>query len=149
MASISFARNRPDGRVAVGSFAVDLGCLGVKFALANHSISTAQYYERFVHGAATKQVPCDPAFAVKLIVGAVEYAEELGFGPDPDYYYSREIFGDIDPASCQETIEYGQNGKPFYFAGPYDDAKKIVNHLARKLGPGGFDYVVMLDSSDE
>ncbi|MCI0489563.1 MAG: hypothetical protein L0229_23480 [Blastocatellia bacterium] len=149
MASISIARNRPDGRVAVGAFAVDLGCLGVKSALANDSISTAQYYERFVHGAATKQAPCDPAFAVKLILGAVEYAEELGIGPDPDYYYSREIFGDIDPASCQETIEYGRDGKPFYVSGPYDDVRGIVDHLTRRLGPDGFHYLIMMGGLDE
>ena len=42
MASITFARNRPDGLVAIGAFAVDLGCLGVKSALAHPGITVAE-----------------------------------------------------------------------------------------------------------
>src|SRR5437773_5017689 len=35
MASISIARNHPDGRVAFAAFCVDLGCLGIKSAFAH------------------------------------------------------------------------------------------------------------------
>jgi hypothetical protein len=80
-------------------------------------------------------------------VGAVEYAKQLGFNPDPDYYYSKEIFGTIDFASCQETIEYGKDGKPFYFAGPYDDVDRIMNHLTQRLGRDGFHFVIPMDPS--
>jgi hypothetical protein len=158
MASITFARHRPDGRVAIAAFIVDLGCLGIKSAFANPAITVSEYESRLVYGQATKQIRCDPAFAVKLIQGAYEYAKQLGFSPDPDYYYSREIFGSIDPASCPETIEYGKDGKPFYFAGPYDDVDKIMDHLTQKLGPNGFHFVVpvgpqsgfdLLDEEDE
>lgn len=148
MASITFARNRPDGRVAVAAFVVDLGCLGVKSAFANPAITLSEYESRLAHGQATNQIRCDPAFAVKLIQGAYEYAKQLGFSPDPDYYYSKEIFGNIDPTSCTETIEYGREGKPFYFAGPYDDVDKIMNHLIQKLGPDGFHYVVPLSPAE-
>jgi hypothetical protein len=149
MASITFARNRPDGQVAIGAFNVDLGCLGIKSAFANPAISAFEYEGRLVHGQATRQVPCDPAFAVKLIQGAHEYAKQLGFSPDPDYYYAREVFGNIDSASCQETIEYGQDEKPFYVAGPYDDVEKTVDHLTQKLGPDGFHYLVPVSPLDE
>ena len=149
IASITFARNRPDGQLAIGAFNVDLGCLGVKSAFANPAISVFEYEGRLVHGQATKQVPCDPAFAVKLIQGAYEYAKQLGFSPDPDYYYAREIFGNIDPASCQETIEYGKDGKPFYVAGPYDDVEEIMDRLTRRLGPDGFHYLAPVSPLDE
>jgi len=149
IASITIARDRPDGRVAIGAFMVDTGCLGVKSAFANPSISTAQYFQQFVNGPSTTQIPCDPAFAVKLIVGAVEYARQLGFSPDPDYYYSREIFGDIDPESCREEIEYGREGKPFYVAGPYDDAEQIIKQLTRRLGQDEFHYLVPIELMDE
>jgi len=149
MAAITFARNRPDGRVAIAAFNVDLGCLGIKSAFANPAISVSEYESRLVHGQATKQVRCDPALAVKLIQGAYEYAKQLGFSPDPDYYYSREIFGTIDPSSSPESIEYGKDGKPFYIAGPYDDAEKIMNHLTRKLGPDGFHFIAPVSPTDE
>lgn len=147
LATISFARNRADGRVAVGSFIVDVGCLGVKSAFANPSI-TAEQYKQLVYGQPTKQTPFNATCAVKLILGALEYARELGFKPDPDYFYSREIFGDLDPAGCEETFEYGMDGKPFYVAGPHDDSNRIVNHLAAKLGPDGYLFMMPFGDGD-
>jgi hypothetical protein len=141
MASVIIARDHPDGQVAVAAFAVDLGCLGVKSAFANHMLSASDY-QRMLSMQETHQIPVDPACAVKLITGALEYAKQFGFKPDPDYFYSRAIFGDIDPASCHEDIEYGKDGKPLYIAGPYDNVKKIINQLGRKVGPDGFDYII-------
>jgi hypothetical protein len=143
MANVIFARNRPDSGMAIASFVVDLGCLGVKDAFANPDIMLSQY-ARMMQENPNPQVIVDPACAVKLILGAIEYAAALDFKPHPDYYYAREIFGDIDPNACAETFEYGSDGKPLYVAGPYDNARKIVNHLTRRLGPGGFDYVVLV-----
>lgn len=148
LASITFARNRPDGRVAVGSFIVDVGCLGVKSAFANPSITAEQYSQKFLSGQPTNQIRLGAPCAVKLILGALEYARELGFKPDPDYFYSREIFGDIDPAGCEETFEYGMDGKPFYVAGPHDNPNRIVNHLTKKLGPDGYLFMMPLGAGD-
>jgi len=148
LASISFARNRPDGRVAVASFMVDVGCLGVKSAFANPSITAEQYKQRLVSWQPTKQIPFGAPCAVKLILGALEYARELGFKPDPDYFYSREIFGDIDPAGCEETFEYGMDGKPFYVPGPHDNPDRIVNHLTKKLGSDGYRFMMPFRDGD-
>jgi hypothetical protein len=53
------------------------------------------------------------------------------------------MFGDIDPASCPDVIEYGgEDGKPFYVAGPYDDVDRVMNQLTLKLGPHGFHFIV-------
>jgi len=145
IASIFLARNRPDGRLAFGAFAVDLGCLGVKSAFAHPAVSVTEYEGRLIAGQPTRPVRCDPAFAVKLIQGACDYAAQLGFSPDPDYHYAREIFGDIDPANCPDSIEYGEDGKPFYIAGPYDDVEQIMNQLRRRLGPDGFHFLVAFD----
>jgi hypothetical protein len=149
MASILFARNRPGGRVAFAAFCVDLGCLGVKSAFAHPDISLAEYEHRIVAGAATRQIRCDPAFGVKMIQGAEAYARQLGFRPDPDYLHAREIFGDIDPASCSETITYGEGGKPFYVSGPRDDVDRIMNHLIRTLGHDGFHFMACVGRSME
>ena len=149
MASISFARDRPDGRVAIAAFCVDLGCLGVKSAFANPAMSVAEYESGLVRNQPTCQIRCDSAFAVKLIQGAHDYARQLGFSPDPGYHYAREIFGGIDPACWPETIEYGEDGKPFYVNGPHDDVETIMNHLIRKLGPDGFHYLFLFGAAQE
>jgi len=143
MASISIARNHPDGRVAFAAFCVDLGCLGIKSAFAHPDISLAEYEDRIVYGQRTRQICCDAAFAAKLIEGARAYAAQFGFNPDPAYHAARRIFGAIDPASCPDVIEYGgEDGKPFYVAGPYDDVNRVMNQLTRKLGPYGFHFII-------
>ncbi|MEW6208341.1 MAG: hypothetical protein AB1631_08235 [Acidobacteriota bacterium] len=147
LAHIIFARNRPDNQVAIGVFMVDIGCLGVKSAFANPAISLAQY-DQMLRSNPEKMARTDPACAVKLILGALDYAKRLDFKPDPDYYYAREIFGDIDPESCEEIFEYGRDGKPFYFSGPHDNVNRIINQLRRKVGPDGFDYVAMIGPFD-
>jgi hypothetical protein len=151
MASITFARTRPDGSIAYAAFAVDVGCLGVKSALANPSITEREYLRSVDHlvEANGGVMNCEPALAVKLIKGAYEYAAKLGFKPDPDYFYSREIFGTIDAESCGETIEYGNDGKPFYLAGPYDDIEKVLARLTRTLGPDGFQFIAPLEFSED
>ena len=151
MASITFARTRPDGGIAFAAFAVDVGCLGVKSALANPSITEREYLgsvDRLIE-ANGGVMHCEPALAVKLIQGAYAYAAKLGVKPDPDYIYSREIFGTIDAESCGETIEYGSDGKPLYVAGPYDDAENVLAHLTRTLGPEGFHFIAPLEFRED
>jgi len=149
MASIVLSRRRPDGRLAAAAFAVDLGCLGVKSAMGNGALTAVDYQRGIVERGGIEYIPCDPAFAVKLIQGAVAYAKNLGFNPDPDFNYAKELFGDIDPAPCTETIEYGDGGKPLYVAGPYDDVDKIMNHLERRLGRDHFHFLIPIGAPPE
>ena len=150
LASILLTRSRPDGRLAFAAFCVDTGCLGVKSATGNPSISEWDYRQavnRLSNNLGGLE-PCDPALALKVIRGARNYAARLGFKPDPDYSFSVEMFGTIDPESCGEEIEFGRDGKPLYVAGPNDDIKHVVGHLTRSLGPGGFHYIIPMDLDD-
>lgn len=42
------------------------------------------------------------------------------------------------------VIGFGRDGKPFYFSGPYDNPRKVVQTLERTCGPGNYDYVAHL-----
>lgn len=144
-ASLVVARGRAGGRIAVSSFMADLGCLGIKYALAAPEMTETDLKRILAElGAQHDLIECNPAFALKLLDGAFEYAKELGFQPDPDYFAAKQIFGsDLDHDSvADQEIDYGLNGKPFFVAGPYDDAETIVNRLTRKLGPDGFNFIV-------
>jgi hypothetical protein len=46
----------------------------------------------------------------------------------------------------KNKVKFGIDGKPLFVAGPYDNARAIVNQLMRTAGEGNFDYVVMLGS---
>jgi hypothetical protein len=60
------------------------------------------------------------------------------------------LVGDIPLAP--ETFSFGNDGKPFVMSGPNDSPtriRRIVDTLAKRAGPGGFDYVVhVADFSD-
>lgn len=149
LAQVIISRDRPGGSVAVGVFLVDIGCLGVKNTIANDNLTTAEY-DDFIGKFAQQQtmIPCDSAFAVKLIQTAVEYAKGAGFRPEKDYAIAQGIFGDIDPNACEEMITCGLDGKPYYVSGPDDDVQRILKRLETHFGPDGFEFIAALDQLD-
>jgi hypothetical protein len=89
-----------------------------------------------------------PACFRKLVEGGVAYAHELGFDPHADYAVASQIFGDVESTDCPTRFEYGHEGKPFYISGPHETAtqvRNIVEQLERRLGPGNFDYLVLVE----
>jgi hypothetical protein len=89
-------------------------------------------------------VPVEAEYARKLIEGAVEYAAGLGFKPHKNYFKAKVIFGAIDTALCDATLEFGRDGQPFYGSGPYESPEKrrqILDALKISCGPGGFHFM--------
>jgi hypothetical protein len=124
---------------------IDLGCLGVKSAYGR--VVDGLTYAEIKQQATGRQrmIRADVDLAAKIVREAIAYAGELGFRPDPDYRAAMIVLGDADPNACDIEIPVGgRDGKPFYFAGPYDNWRKIVDRLAQKLGPDGFHYVLPL-----
>jgi hypothetical protein len=150
---VCLSRELPNGFVAFAVFLVDRYCLGVKNAMADvngrftyDKRVTRQWRGRFT----TKDM--DPASARKLVEGAVDYAAALGFHPHPDYHKAKLIFGDLDPSTSAETFEYGKDGKPYFFAGPYDGPERsrhILATLTERLGPDGFHYTIPLFEDED
>ena len=51
----------------------------------------------------------------------------------------------LDPPDAHKTryqLKFGHEGKPFFIAGPFDNAKAIIAKLERTAGPGNFDYLI-------
>jgi len=138
-------------QVAAGIFLVDTGCLGVKNALLRMS---SQYefqdlMNRFRERENLIQIKAE--YARKLIEDAVEYAAELGFNPHKDYHKAKKLFGAIDASLCDDSFEFGKDGKPFYCSGPSDSpgkSQQIVDMLLRRCGPHGFHYMIASGGSD-
>jgi len=132
--------------IAVALFLVDTGCMGIKSAFCR-TMSTAAYAD-FVAGFRGREnlVQASPECLRKLVEGALAYAANLGFQPDPDYYSAKTLFGDLDPGGCSREIEFGENGKPFYVSGPNDTPariRSIMKQLSRKCGgPDGFHFMI-------
>lgn len=140
-------RCAPGGNIAMSSFVMDVFCLGVKDAMFlvlpegkyEHEIKTGMMRA----GARTFE-KIDLACAKKLLDGMVEYSQNLGFSPHPDYKNAKDLFGDIEADTCTVPYAYGKDGKPFYLNGPYEsaaDMQRIISTLTAKCGPDGFGYL--------
>ena len=145
-------RRTLEGDIAICAFIVDVFCLGVKNAL--FKVVSENEYEHTLkpqiiesnNGIEFERI--HQTCARKLIEGAVQYANDLGFNSHPDYKNTKNIFGDIDSNVCPVKYVYGKEGKPYYMRGPNEsmnDAKKIIDELSKKCGEDGFDYVVIMD----
>lgn len=148
MGAAIFSRRLPDSRIAVGTFLMDVFCLGVKDAMAR--IMADWEYQDYIDGVEATQSlkTVEPACVVKLVEEGVDYARELGFFPHKDYLKARKIFGDVDPGDCETAFEFGKDGKPLYISGPFDSETKIrriIDQLTERLGPDGFHFLVGIE----
>lgn len=146
---VVLGRTKSPSTVATAVFLVDVHCLGVKngfYAELPHEKLTEMI--KGMAGTESRFIDIDPECARKIVVGAVEYARDLGFSPHSDYPPAEALFGDIDAGACNAEYDFGKEGKPFFFAGPHDTPskiKKVIRTLADKVGEGNFDYIAMVD----
>ncbi len=149
LTQIMVVRRGPAGWYAMGSALVDQACLGVKSAFGR-VVDELGYRKHRSHMMETQElIPADINLVAKIIREAIAYARSFGIEPDPDVRETLILLGDADPDACEEEIPLGgPDGKPFFFAGPYDNVPKILKTLEKHLGPDGFTYVVPIELSD-
>lgn len=150
---LGLSRRLPTGDYAVAVFLVDRFCLGIKDTIAE--ILSPSQYERRILQTARRDMnaePIDPPSLRKIVEGAVAYARQLGLSPHPDYARGRLLLGDIDPAQAQRDCEFGQDGKPYFVAGPYDTperCRQILRILRDSCGPHGFHFLIPVRSDED
>jgi hypothetical protein len=150
--SVLLSRELPGGQVAVAVFLVDRYCLGVKDAFGM-ILGRASYNDRFMRQTQHKMPMHDvpPADARKLVEEAVAYAHGLGLAPHPDYPKMLPLFGSVNTADSTAQFEFGQDGKPFFVAGPNDTparSRQIIAILTNTCGPGNFHFLMPAAPSD-
>lgn len=95
-------------------------------------------------------IKADINLVAKIVREAIAYAQDLGFKPDPDYRDAVLMLGDADPDACDVPIPLGgKDGKPLFIASPYDNVDRVMAKLTRKLGPGGFLFLVPMSGDEE
>jgi len=137
----------PQGELAICSFIVDVFCLGVK-QVRFKTMPLPEYEAVFKpdivksHGGYAF-IKIKPACAQKLLDGVTQYAKDLGFSNDSDYYAMKTIFGEKKLGLCWTRYKFGKDKMPFYMRGPNEsttDANKIVATLEKSCGLGNFHY---------
>jgi len=129
--------------VCVAGFLVDVYCRGAKDVFLFPALPMQEYNDLIVdRGRDYAEIqPVAPAYARKLVEGAVEYAARFRLRPHRDYQVARLLFGDINPAECDERFEFGFEGKPRLMKGVNDTMegfKTLIGILTTVCGPDGF-----------
>ena len=128
---------RHDG-VSVCGYLVDTFCLGVKNVVGPQRLrrrDLSSFVRTYFMAFPAPPLPAPIELAQHLVLGAVAYAERLGFAPHPDFEGVRAHLGGLDEPCA---ICFGRRGRPLYVAGPYDDPNAVIAALRRQLGPDGF-----------
>ena len=145
--NILITRISEKGEVAVASFIVDVYCLGVKKVLFK-TMPLPEYEKVFKPEILKSHADypfskLKPACALKLVTGAVEYANELGFNSHKDYHSLKAIFGEEKLGYCWSRYRYGKDKMPSYIKGPNEstaDANRIIATLEKSCGAGNFHF---------
>jgi len=143
------ARHNPlTDEVRIGIYLVDRACLGVKDAHTANFISPFEFRrEVLAHiSQSQKLVQVDFNLAAAIVKAGLDYAATLGFQPHKDYRLAAILLQDADPGAVKEEIPVGgPEGKPFFVAGPYDNAEAIMAKLIRKVGIENFNYLLPVE----
>ena len=149
MCNIFILREKPDYQFIMGAYLVDLWCLGLKDTFYNIDISYEEIADRLNNHPSEKFVPIDIHLAHSVIYGGIDYANNFGFAPHQYLKYTRYILEPREEIEFDDSIEFGQDGKPHFFAGPYDSQLKIdriIMQLQERLGKGNFHFTCPVDA---
>lgn len=150
LALVLVTRQERPGRLRCCGYLVDYHCLGVKNVMgprrvpdSEYALFRHQYYSMVEAGSKSISL----AQAQAIVLSALAYAQGLGLSPHRDFNEAaREHLGPWDE---QLTIWCGgDDGKPYFIAGPHDSPQQIMRTLDRSVGPGNYHYLAPLDMFD-
>jgi hypothetical protein len=138
--SVAVVREHSDTEVSVCGYLVDTYCQGVKNAVPPLMMDRRElsaYLAHFFSAYDGEPLPAPIELAQNVVLGAVEYAETLGFDPGADFYLAKPHLGAWQPPS---QIRFGLHGKPYFQQGPYDNPTRVLRTLDRSVGPGNYGF---------
>lgn len=143
MAQVIVTRDE-GSRYSVSSYLIDYWCLGVKDAMGPRRMNRADYLLYLdvaytdAFGEDYQEISLHQAQA--LVFGATDYSKQLGFDPHRDFERAKVALGDREAHLPQ--LDFGKDGKPMYFSGPYDNPDKVLATLEKSVGKDNFDFVL-------
>lgn len=142
MALVLVARAARHDRVSVCGFLSDTFCLGVKNTIGPEEMRRRDlpaFVRTYFVAFPALALPAPIELAQHLVWGSVAFADALGLLPHPDFEHTSGHLGELGE---QCAITFGQEGRPLYVAGPYDDPIAVVETLMVAVGSDGFAVAV-------
>ena len=148
LVEILVSRQQPDGNICFGTYLVDKYLLGVKNTFGNAGFSRVRFQNEVVNKIFRKLKPqkCPVELAHQMVYASLEYAAQFGFQPEKDFAVTQYILAPRGELEEPYQLTFGKDGKPFFVAGPYDNASRILRQLEKTAGPGNFHYFMPIDA---
>jgi hypothetical protein len=143
MGTLVLARGVTPHHIALGSFLIDVFCLGIKDVMFESVES--EVFEMYMDAtdAGSPMVSVDPSYARKLLRDLAAWSQSIGFAPHRDFAAVERVFGDVSADASDAVFRFGRDGKPVYIPGPNDTAPLIqrrIQQLQKYLGDDGFGF---------
>jgi hypothetical protein len=152
IAPFIIARQQDEGQVLFANYMVDLYCLGIKDVLVETNYARKRFERSLPKFCMQQPEEISVELAHEIIYGALEFARKYGFEPHPDFtrLNADQVLDPPEAYPRTHKVEFGQDGKPLFISGPYDDERKIqriLQTLERNAGEGNFHYVIGFDDA--
>lgn len=145
---IFVVREKRNGNVIVGSYLVDTYCLGLKNTFFAEFEDFEEFEDKLLYRYGNDEVEeIDAIYAMNLIYGAIEFAEDAGFEPHKDFSITEFILDYVETLEFVD-IEFGQNGTYAFIQGPDDKPAKIIATLDKNIGKGNYLFVAGYEGLD-
>jgi hypothetical protein len=144
LVKILVARQQPDGNLCFGAYLVDTFCLGLKKTFARAGLSRAGYENqvRRTLFPRNERLACSAELVHQMIYASIEYAARFGFQPDADFALTQYVLAPRGQLAEPYRLTFGRKGKPFFVAGPADQAGHILEQLEQTAGAGNYYYAL-------
>jgi hypothetical protein len=141
--TLVLARGATPHCVALGSFLLDVFCLGIKDVM--FELMEGEAFDLYMDAMdmAAPMVPVDPNRARRLMRELAAWSQSIGFAPHRDFVAVEGIFGDVGADTSDIAFPFGRDGKPFYIPGPTDTGPLIrrrIERLRQCVGDDGFGF---------
>ncbi|MBR0753259.1 hypothetical protein JQ604_13800 [Bradyrhizobium jicamae] len=142
--TLILARGNSSYSIGLGSFLIDVFCLGVKDVMLKEVDGDWLDYYVETCNASAPLIEIEPSYARKLLRDAAVWAQSIGFSPHPDFATVERIFGDVNPDDSDAVFQFGSDGKPTYISGPNETPTQIrrLTETLRKHLVEGAEIVV-------
>jgi len=129
--------------MAIGAYLVETFCFGVQKCYI-HLIND-DYYDliEYIRSLCGESKRVTPSYAATLIKKSVEYADNNGFKPHPDYLKARRFLNNI-PIDENQKFDFGHDGKPLYMQRSCETneyASRVMKVLEKNKGAGNYSFM--------
>jgi hypothetical protein len=129
MGPLILARGATPDYLTIGSFLLDVFCLGIKDVTFRKidGDELAYYLDAF----GTRMAAVEPSLARKLLHDLAAWSRSIGFAPHRDFAVVERLFGGVDPNASDAVFQFGRDGKPLYIQGPSESPQLAQRRLAQ------------------